>query len=163
MYKLRVFDILRLIEHLSLWLRFKSKTPSFRSNLWSRSSFCSEESNQDIDGVSLWGTDRLPSYLEEHIRSGSSELEPATSARLVVGNLLAEDLDLTIGDRVILLSTRNLVNTETLFRARPRLKQFEITGIYETALTDFDATYVFTDINTARQLLDYKTDEVTRL
>ncbi len=119
-------------------------------------------SGQDIDGVGLWGTDRLPDYLQKHLMAGSGNLEPATNPQLIIGNLLAEKLDLSTGDRVILLSTRNLTNTKNLFQARPRLKQFEITGIYETALADFDETYVFTDINTARQLLDYMPDEVTR-
>jgi len=120
------------------------------------------KSDQDIGGVGLWGTDQLPEYLENHLHSGSSHLGPSTIARLVVGSILAEDLNLNLGDQVTLLSTRNLNDPETLFDSRPRLKQFEVTGIYETALADFDETYVFTDINIARQLLDYKPDEVSR-
>lgn len=120
------------------------------------------KSSQDIDGVGLWGTDRLPVYLRKNVISGSSNFEPTLAPRLVIGNLLAESLDLSIGDRVTLLSTRTLGNTETLLIARPRIKQFEITGIYETALTDFDQTYVFTDIRTARQLLDYMPEQVSR-
>ncbi len=121
-------------------------------------------SSQDIDGVGLWGTDRLPVYLEEHLTSGSAHLEQGTAivAPLVVGNALAESLDLTLGDQVTILSTRNLRDTNTLLMARPRFKQFEITGVYETALADFDETYVFTDIDVARQLLDYGSEEVTR-
>ena len=119
-------------------------------------------SSQDIDGVGLWGTDRLPVYLEESVISGSSSFESTTIPRLVIGNRLAENLNLSVGDRVTLLSTRNLGDTETLLAARPRLKQFEITGVYETALMDFDQTYVFTDINTARQLLDYTSEQVSR-
>lgn len=121
-------------------------------------------SSQDIDGVGLWGTDRLPVYLEEHLTSGSAHLEQDTAviAPLVVGNALAESLGLTLGDQVTILSTRNLRDTNTLLMARPRFKQFEITGIYETALADFDETYVFTDIVVARQLLDYGAEEVTR-
>lgn len=120
-------------------------------------------SNQDIDGVGLWGTDRLPDYLNKHLSYGSGKLEgTSSSARLVVGGILAKNLNLAIGDQVTLLSTRNLGSPESLLQARPRLKQFEITGIYETALADFDETYVFTDIHTARQLLDYMPDEVSR-
>ena len=119
-------------------------------------------SSQDIDGVGIWGTDHLPVYLDENVIRGSGDFAPATMSRLIIGNLLAENMRLKIGDHVTLLSTRNLGNTETLFTARPRLKQFEIAGIYETALTDFDETYVFTDIHTARQLLDYTSDQVSR-
>lgn len=119
--------------------------------------------NQDIDGVGLWGTDGLPIYLREQLVEGSTDLQPKTHAKLIVGNQLAEELHLEIGDLVTLLSTRNLHDTESLLNVRPRLKQFEISGIYETSLSDFDRTYVFTDIDTARQLLDYHSDEVSRL
>ena len=121
-------------------------------------------SSQDIDGVGLWGTDRLPVYLEEHLTSGSAHLkrDAAMTAPLVVGNTLTESLGLTLGDQVTILSTRNLRDTNALFMTRPRFRQFEISGIYETALADFDETYVFTDIDVARQLLDYGPEEVTR-
>ncbi len=121
-------------------------------------------SSQDIDGVGLWGTDRLPVYLEDHLTSGSGHLEQGTAiiAPLVVGNALAGNLGLTLGDQVTILSTRNLRDTNSLLMQRPRFKQFEITGIYETTLADFDETYVFTDIDVARQLLNYAPEEVTR-
>ena len=56
-------------------------------------------SSQDIDGVGLWGTDRLPVYLEEHLTIGSANLEQdeTLTAPLVVGNALAESLGLTLG------------------------------------------------------------------
>ena len=120
-------------------------------------------SRRDIEGVGLWGTDHLPVYLQESLIGGFGELDPTNGARLVIGSSLAEDLNLEIGEKVTLLSTRNFTNAEALLTTRPRLKQFEITGIYETALIDFDQTHVFTDIATARQLLDYAEDEVTRI
>ena len=121
------------------------------------------KTRQDIDGVGLWGTDQFPAYLQKHIISGSGNLEASAGSRLIIGNLLAENLGLTVGDQVILLATKNLSNTEKFLTLRPRLKQFEITGIYETSLIDFDQTYVFTDISTARQLLDYTSDQASRI
>ncbi len=119
-------------------------------------------SSQDIDGVGLWGTDRLPVYLEGNLIQGSGSFELVTTPHLIIGNRLAKNLGLSIGDHVTLLSTRNLSNTQALLASRPSIKQFVVTGIYETALSDFDQTYVFTDINTARQLLDYTTEQVSR-
>ncbi len=119
-------------------------------------------SSQDIDGVGLWGTDRLPVYLEGNLIQGSGSFELVTTPHLIIGNRLAESLGLSIGDHVTLLSTRNLSNTQALLASRPSIKQFVITGIYETALSDFDQTYVFTDIHTARQLLDYTSEQVSR-
>jgi lipoprotein-releasing system permease protein len=41
--------------------------------------------------------------------------------------------------------------------------QFVVRGIYQTDLANFDELYVFTDVQTARTLLGYGDDEVTRL
>ena len=80
-------------------------------------------SSQDIDGVGLWGTDRLPVYLEEHLTNGSANLEQgaAITAPLVIGNTLAESLGLALGDQVTILSTRNLRDTNALLMTRPGL------------------------------------------
>ena len=115
-----------------------------------------------IDGVSLWGTDSLPSYVEKTIMAGSARLEIDETGNLgaVVGAALARQMDIGIGERITVFSTRNV---ELGGAARPRVKQFVVTGIYETSLADFDATYVFADLEAARQLFDYGQDEVTRL
>ena len=123
-------------------------------------------SAHEIDGVSLWGTDQLPNYLRHTVTTGSGVLAPDSilETRLVVGQTLANQLELSLGDRVTMLSTRTLGGSQAdLTRARPRFKQFVITGFYETSLADFDETYVFTDIASARRFLDYGPDEVSRI
>ena len=126
-------------------------------------------SQTEIDGVSVWGTDALPAYLSGAIIKGSGELnrEEAGEHRLVIGSSLARSLGLGLGDRVTVFSTRNMAalagGEASLLAARPRAKQFDVTGIYETFLADFDETYVFTTLAVARSLLDYAPDEVTRL
>src|SRR5690606_3596017 len=45
---------------------------------------------------------------------------------------------------------------------RPRVKQFQVTGVYETSLENFDEVYVITDLNTARDLVGYQSSQVTR-
>ena len=123
-------------------------------------------SAQDIEGVNLWGTDRLPVYLEGTIVSGSGELADSAGStnHAVIGQSLAERLALSVGDRVTMLSTRTLSGAPgELVQARPRFKQLTVTGIFETSLADFDETYVFMDIDNARRFFAYGPDEVTRL
>lgn len=123
-------------------------------------------SAQDIEGVSLWGTDRLPVYLDGTIVAGSGVLADSAGStnRAVIGQSLANRLQLSVGDRVTMLSTRTLSGAPAdLVQARPRFKQFTVTGIFETSLADFDETYVFTDIDNARRFFAYGPDEVTRL
>ncbi len=121
-------------------------------------------SETEIDGISLWGTDSLPAYVKDEVVAGTSDLAPDGILRppLIIGNRLAMNLGLSLGDRVTMLSTRNL-HGASIIGMRPRFKQFDVGGIFETSLADFDETYVFTDITAARQLLNYKPDEVTRI
>lgn len=121
---------------------------------------------EEIDGVALWGTDGLPPYLVERLVAGRSSFSADAEGRpgVVVGQQLARLLDLSIGDRVTAFSMRGLdtPSAASAGRARPRVKQFYVAGIFETSLANFDELYVFTDIGAARDLLSYGVDEVTR-
>ncbi len=123
------------------------------------------QSRTEIDGVGLWGTDSLPAYISSAITAGSMSLASGEGApRLVVGTALARLLGLSVGDSVVVFSTRaETASGTSLFTARPRIRQFQVGGLYETSLADFDETYVFADISVARSLLSYGPDEVTRL
>ena len=120
----------------------------------------------EIDGVALWGTDVLPPYLVEHLTAGTRSFAPDEERRsgLVIGEALARLLGVTVGDRVTVFSMRRTDGARPLstLGGRPRVKQFYVAGIYETALADFDELYVFTDVDVARDLLQYGPDQVTR-
>ncbi len=121
-------------------------------------------SQTDMDGVNVWGAVELPSYVRDQLVGGTHELasEHGSGHNLVVGRELASQLSLEVGDRVTVFSTRGMQLGSGL-AIRPKVKQFTITGIFETFLADFDETYVFTDIDVARSLLDYGPEEATRL
>ena len=125
-------------------------------------------SSTEIDGVGLWGTDHLPAYLAEHMTEGTADLAPDSTGRagLVIGEKLARLLNTNVGDRVTVFSMRSMAGgggpSRSPLGARPRVKQFRITGIYETSLANFDEIHVFTDLAVARELLEYGPDEVTR-
>ncbi len=121
-------------------------------------------SQTDMEGVNVWGAVELPSYVRGQLVDGTSELasENGSDHNLVVGRELASQLSLEVGDRVTVFSTRGMQLGSGL-AIRPKVKQFTITGIFETFLADFDETYVFTEIDVARSLLDYGPEEATRL
>ncbi len=122
----------------------------------------------EIDGVALWGTDVLSPYLAEHLQDGNPSFASDSSGRagLVIGAALARLLNVSVGDRVTVFSMRktseNGASPLSTLGLRPRVKQFHVAGIYETALAHFDELYVFTDIDVARNLLQYGPDQVTR-
>ncbi len=120
----------------------------------------------EIDGVVIWGTDALPPYLAEHLTAGQVAFAQDAAGRpgVVIGKTLARQLGLTPGALVTAFSMRGMQGAGGLSApgARPRVKQFFVAGVYETALADFDALYVFCDIDQARDLLQYAPDQVTR-
>ena len=128
--------------------------------------------HSEIDGVALWGTDRPPPFLQERLTEGAFTFAPDRAGRpgAVLGEQLARRLGVAVGDRVTAFSMRRSGEEDdgegggglTSALAQPRVKQFHVTGLYETSLADFDDLYVFTDVEAARQLLDYGPDEVTR-
>ncbi len=118
-------------------------------------------SRREVDGVALWGSPKLPEYLQQNLVAGTACFTPDSLGRpgLVISRQLAEQFALKPGDLVTLFSMRHLPAT-----ARPhlRVRQFYIAGLYETLLADFDRIYVFTSLDAARTLLEYGPDEVTR-
>ena len=124
----------------------------------------------EIDGIALWGTDRPPPFLEDRLTEGAFSFAPDSAGRpgAVIGEQLAQQLAVAVGDRVTVFSMREPGDdgddeaSLTSALARPRVKQFRVTGIYETSLANFDELYVFTAIDDARELLEYEPNEVTR-
>ncbi|HET6567781.1 MAG TPA: ABC transporter permease [Rhodothermales bacterium] len=124
-------------------------------------------SSRDIDGAVIWGTDALPSYLQQHIVAGRASFQPdsAGHAGIVVGRDLANVLGVSVGDVITAFSMRSREREGGeggSLPGRPRVAQYHIAGIYETSLQNFDELYVFTSIGEARHLLDYQPNEVTR-
>lgn len=121
----------------------------------------------DIDGVAIWGTDRMPAYLTDHLHAGSFAFTPDARGHpgLVIGQTLADLLGVAVGDRVTAFSMRNpdFLEGASVAGVLPRVKQFHVAGIFETSLANFDEIYAFTDIKVARELLEYAPTEVSRL
>ncbi len=117
-----------------------------------------------VEGAALVGMDSLPVEIAKSITDGSASLTSGELLRpnLVVGDALAKDLGLTLGDEVVLFS---FMNDEDggVGSTRPRVGRFLITAIYETHLADYDEVYMFTALAGARKLLGYKNNEATRI
>ncbi len=124
-------------------------------------------SKNAIDGVAIWGTDSPPSYLREHVITGTFEMSDDTLGRpgVVIGSRLARTLGADVGETVTAFSMRSGDGGGAFTRGleAPKVKQFRISGIYETSLSNFDELYAFTSLGAARDLLGYGPNAVTRV
>ena len=120
-------------------------------------------SSREIDGVAITGVPSVPPFLADHLVGGTSALSkpsPDVLPRMLLGSALQSSLGISLGDRVTVFSVRT--KEDGLLGSRPRIKQFEVSGVYETHLGQYDEVYVYVDIDEARELLEYGPDEVSR-
>lgn len=112
----------------------------------------------DIEGVVAWGTDDPPALMRQAVVEGAFGYAAGGAAGIVVGRGLARLLGVEVGDRVTAFAPPDGPGGTRIARARA----FEVTGIYQTFLSDFDELYVFTSETDARRLLGVPAGQVTR-
>ena len=72
------------------------------------------------------------------------------SFNLILGDLLARQLSVTVGDKVTLLLPNPRVSLTGIY---PKMKVFSISGIYSIGSNDLDSNYAFINIDDASMLL----------
>jgi lipoprotein-releasing system permease protein len=108
---------------------------------------------QALRGVQVRGidpqTETAVSELGDQMVIGSlAELTPGAYG-LVVGQTLADMLNLTVGDSVMLLAPQGSVSPAGF---TPRLRQFTIVGIYRSGHFEYDSSLVFAQAQDAARL-----------
>ena len=88
------------------------------------------------------------SEIASYLRQGQlSDLEPGAH-RLILGRVLAYGLDLDVGSRVNVLVPEVTANGIV-----PRLRSFEVSGIFEAGITDHDAGLALANLDDASRLV----------
>lgn len=110
---------------------------------------------ENVEGIMLKGV--IPetdlSSTRNNIKKGEYNLQPIDTmfSRLIIGDKLAEKMNIQIGSKVIVFGLQGIpspLNT-------PRIKQFIISGIYETGLRDYDDILIYTDLRTTQKLFNF--------
>ena len=123
-------------------------------------------SRESIDGVALFGSDEPPDYLAANTVAGDFSFARDSLRRpgLVVGQQLADRLGVGVGDILTAFAMGGSgEDAASVGGLRPRVKQFHVSGIYETSLTTIDDLYVFTGLRTARDLFRVPAGSVNHL
>ncbi|MGH9739686.1 MAG: FtsX-like permease family protein [Candidatus Acidiferrales bacterium] len=106
-------------------------------------------------GVVLKGVDpererRVDGALQ-HLAAGTANFAPDSTGvpALIVGRLLAQDLNISVGDYLTLTSPQGNL---TPFGMVPRSRRFYVTGIFDSGFYDYDANWVFVTLHSAQEL-----------
>ncbi|HNQ74751.1 MAG TPA: ABC transporter permease [Verrucomicrobiota bacterium] len=105
------------------------------------------------------------SQLTNNMIAGSWEVE---RRGLVVGKRLADDLGLEVGDKVLILSERHLRKMRESERHGKTTEippdEYEIRGIFDAGLYEFNSLFVFTSLEQAQMLFGlFDNDEISNL
>ena len=71
--------------------------------------------------------------------------------KIVVGKRLAQYMNVSVGDKLKLISPKG---PSTPFGSAPRQKSYEIGGIFEVGMSEFDASFIFMPLNQAQLYFD---------
>jgi lipoprotein-releasing system permease protein len=106
-------------------------------------------------GIVLKGVDpdleRRASEALHHIVAGTGDFapDPDDIPSILVGRMLANDLEISAGDYVTLTSPQGSL---TPFGMLPRSRRFRVTGIFDSGFYDYDANWGFVTLPSAQGL-----------
>jgi len=110
---------------------------------------------ENIEGILLKGVVQETdlSSTRSKITKGEFKLDRIDTifSRLIIGEKLASKLGVSIGSKVIVFGLQGIPSPMN----PPKIKQFIISGIYETGLREYDDVVIYSDLNTAQKLFDY--------
>ena len=113
------------------------------------------KSESGIDGVLIKGIDpdNDLSAARNHMVEGRYDLGLRSGGvqAIVLGKRLAERLSLDVGDPVLIFG----LGGYSLMLSQTRVMRFEVAGIYETGMEEYDASYVYLHIRSAQRLFQY--------
>ncbi len=73
---------------------------------------------------------------------------------LVIGRKLANNLGVNLGDRIYLFVLHSPSESST----RPRVGIFDITGIYESGISDYDDIFIYSSLQAAQKMMNLGTE-----
>ena len=104
------------------------------------------------DGVLIKGIDPRNdiSAAKTRMVEGSYNLEQRERGveGIILGRRLAQKLEVSVGDRILLMS----LGGSSVTLSRTRVMQFEVRGIYETGMAEYDETYIYVNLKNAQRL-----------
>ena len=92
--------------------------------------------------------------IRDHAIEGDFRFVTADGKRrgAVVGKLLAERMNARVGTKLTMITSAGGVQNAVTGMYMPRLFEFEVTGVFSTAMFEYDDKYVFVDIDQAREM-----------
>ncbi len=117
----------------------------------------------DLYGISVDTARTTATDMERKILQGVLDLEapPSGLNPILLGQGLADRMQLFPGDTLVLVAMENLRQDPFSGGLTPALRQFEVTGTFATGMYDYDTRNVYTTLAAAQDLLGLAPDTVS--
>jgi len=113
------------------------------------------KTDNDIQGVVLKGVDSDYDweFFNKNIVRGTNFTvsEGETTNKIIISNTLSKKLRIDVGDEI----------TIYFVQEKPRVRKFEICGIFDTSLEEYDKLFVIVDIQHIQRLEGWEKDQVS--
>ncbi|MGB9664451.1 MAG: FtsX-like permease family protein [Ignavibacteria bacterium] len=142
-------------KSLESYLEQNKKVESYSPFVYGKSVIYSRRVIRIINlyGISADENQKL-SGLKNHIISGSYDLRTDNSPKAIIGFSLADRLQVSVGDTIVVVSPEGIENFLSGISA-PMSQSFIIAGIYNSHNADIDAYNVYVSLPFAQRLLGY--------
>ena len=109
-------------------------------------------SKTEIDGILIKGVDPTNdiSAAKRRLVEGVYDLEERESGaqRVILGKAISGKINVQLNDRVLMYA----LGGTSLSLSQTRIMQFEISGIYETGMADYDGSVIYVNLRNAQRL-----------
>jgi lipoprotein-releasing system permease protein len=96
-----------------------------------------------VRGPDLLGMEKISGTVED----GGGLIDFDSSGGVAIGAVLAQNVGVAVGDKVMLMSPRGAV---TPMGVAPRVKSYPVVAIFEIGMSEYDSTYVFMPLGEAQ-------------
>ena len=121
-------------------------------NILTKTVISSQHTNDGImvKGIML-AEEAKVSELAQHLIAGELTFgsDPDSLPGILIGRQLASSLGVTLADEIVLASLKSKKRTLVL---QPKYKKFQVTGVFETGLNEYDASLAYISLEAAQNL-----------
>ncbi|MDO4956603.1 MAG: ABC transporter permease [Bacteroidales bacterium] len=136
-----LYQVIKIIPGIKSYQRFITKSAILKTD-------------EQFRGAALKGIGQEYNldFLKKHLQEGEFPVfsDTASTNKIVVSRLIADQMQLKLGDKVYCYFMDENI----------RARRFQIAGIYQTYLSEFDKNFIYTDLYTLKKLNSWEDDQM---
>lgn len=80
--------------------------------------------------------------------------------KIIIGSKMALDMNVRVGDKIMLLLPQM---NQTFFASIPKMKEFEVVGVFNVGMIEYDSSFVYIPLSFAKLFFEYSQNEISEI